>query len=177
MSRKEPAPRKKRRTREHVIADLSANHVERYALLCGFSVERRVHDYGIDLTIATYDEQGNVEPGAVLVQLKATDHLRWVARRQMVACRIERADLRAWLQEPWPVILVLYDATTDTAFWLYIQEDFQQKPRFNPNRGSASVTIRIPRANVVGAAAMQHLAHCRDRILAQMKGLVHSHEQ
>ncbi len=48
LSRKEPAPRTKRRTREHVIADLSTNHVERHALLCGLSVERRVHDCGAD---------------------------------------------------------------------------------------------------------------------------------
>lgn len=63
MSRKKPVPRKKRRTREHVIADLSANHVERHALLCGYSVERCLHDYGIDLVITTYDTQGNVENG------------------------------------------------------------------------------------------------------------------
>jgi hypothetical protein len=44
LSRKKPVPRKKRRTREHVIADLSANHVERHALLCGYSVERHVHE-------------------------------------------------------------------------------------------------------------------------------------
>ena len=37
---------RKRRTREHVIADLAVNHVERQALLCGFTIERVVHDYG-----------------------------------------------------------------------------------------------------------------------------------
>ena len=38
-----------------MIADLSANHVEKQALLCGFSVERVRHDYGIDLILFTYD--------------------------------------------------------------------------------------------------------------------------
>ncbi len=64
MPRQEPA-RKKRRTREHVIADLSANHVERHALLCGFSVERVTHDYGIDLWIATYNRAGEIENGQI----------------------------------------------------------------------------------------------------------------
>jgi hypothetical protein len=95
----------------------------------------------------------------------------------MIACRVERADLRAWLAEPWPVILIAYDAAVDTAFWLYVQEHFQQRPRFNPNRGSAEVTIRIPRTNVVNTAALQHFADCRNYLLAQMKGLRHSHEQ
>jgi hypothetical protein len=177
LSRKKPVPRKKRRTREHVIADLSANYVERQALLCGYSVERRVHDYGIDLTLLTYDPEGNVENGQILVQWKATDHLKLVARGQLVACRIERADLRAWLHEPMPVMLVVYDARADVAYWLYVQEYLQQQPRFNAHRGSADVTLRIPRTNVVNTAALRHFAHCRDRLLAQMKGLQHSHEE
>jgi hypothetical protein len=100
-----------------------------------------------------------------------------VARGQRVACRIERADRRAWLHEPMPVIRVVYDAGADTAFWLYVQEHLQQQPRFNPNRGSAEVTRRLPRTNVVNAAALRHFAHCRDRLLAQRKGLQHSHEE
>jgi len=169
-------PRKKRRTREHIIADLSANHVERHALLCGYSVERRWHDYGIDLVITTYDQEGNVENGEILVQLKATDHLKLVSRGQLVACRVERADLRAWLHEPMPVILVVFDAAADAAYWLYVQQYFQQQPRFNPQRGSADVTIRVPRTNVVNAAAVRHFARFRNLLLVQMKGLRHDHE-
>ena len=38
----------KLRPRSHVIADLSVNFVERFALNCGFSVERFGSDYGYD---------------------------------------------------------------------------------------------------------------------------------
>jgi hypothetical protein len=151
--------------------------VERQALLCGYSVERRVHDYGIDLVILTYDEQGEVENGEILVQLKATDHPRLVSQGRLVACRIERADLRAWLHEPWPVVPILYDAPGDLAFWLYIQQYFEQLSRFNPNRGSEHVTVRIPSTNVVNRAAIEHFAQCRNQLLAQMTRLQHSHDQ
>ena len=40
-----PLPRK-RRTREHVIADLSVNHVERIILEAGHAVQRPTSDYG-----------------------------------------------------------------------------------------------------------------------------------
>jgi hypothetical protein len=46
---------RKTRTREHVIADLSINHVERQLLLCGCSVERVYHDYGYDLTMTSFN--------------------------------------------------------------------------------------------------------------------------
>lgn len=56
-----PDIHRKRRTREHVIANLGVNFVERQALLCGFSVERVVHDYGTDLLLFTYDNDGSTE--------------------------------------------------------------------------------------------------------------------
>jgi hypothetical protein len=45
-------PRKKR-TREHVLADLGANHVEKVALGRGYAVDRVWHDYGLDLALYT----------------------------------------------------------------------------------------------------------------------------
>ncbi len=72
MADKKPE-KKKRRTREHIIADLSISHTERQALLAGFAVQRIVRDYGIDLFIATYDRFGEVENGEIRIQLKATD--------------------------------------------------------------------------------------------------------
>ena len=59
----------KRRTREHVIADLSVNHVERFVLLCGHTVERVLHDYGIDLLLYTYDGNGESENDTIYIQL------------------------------------------------------------------------------------------------------------
>ena len=45
-----------------VIADLAVNHVERQVLLCGFTIERIVHDYGIDVLMFTFDRNGETEP-------------------------------------------------------------------------------------------------------------------
>ena len=57
----------KRQTREHVIADLGVIHVERQALLAGYTVDRFVHDYGLDLILVTYDAVGEVEPGPIFL--------------------------------------------------------------------------------------------------------------
>ncbi len=74
-------PPRKRRTRQHVLADLSVNHVERQVLRCGWTVERMIHDYGIDLELFTFDKQGEVEEGTVQMQLKASERLRRRAGR------------------------------------------------------------------------------------------------
>jgi hypothetical protein len=131
MARQRPAPTRIRRTREHVIADLSINHVERQALLCGSSVERIQHDYGVDLFVLTYDRHGQRENGEILFQVKATDRLRFRAGGQAVAYRVEASDLRSWLREPMPVILVLYDARKEVGYWLYLQAHFEDQPGFD----------------------------------------------
>jgi hypothetical protein len=165
------APRK-RRTREHVIADLSANHVEKQALLCGFSVERVRHDYGIDLILFTYDQHGEVESGKIFLQLKATDRVQVVVKGKFLAYRLDRADLSSWLSEFQPVILVVYDAPADRAYWLYVQAYFEKLPGFNLNRARETVTVRVPTTNILGPETIRTFARYRDLILAQLEGRV-----
>jgi hypothetical protein len=171
-SHKKPE-QKKRRTREHVIADLSINHVERQALLAGFAVQRIVRDYGIDLFIATYDPAGYVENGEIRIQLKATDAPQWVRGGQYFAVRVDQGDFRHWLMEPMPVILAVYDAAREEAYWLYVQEHFQSGRAGRFDRAGAKMTVHIPRTNVVTPAAMRGFAVFRDRILLQLEGLTY----
>ena len=56
----------KRRTRQHVIADQSVNHAERFIIDEGHTAQRLEKDYGYDLALFTYDDQGYAEPGAVV---------------------------------------------------------------------------------------------------------------
>ena len=175
MARNLPIPRK-RRTRGHVIADLSVNHVERHVLLCGFTVERTTHDYGIDLEMTTYDRRGEIENGQVYFQLKATDALKVSADGKEIFCRLDRRDLRVWLDEPWPLILIVYDAPADTAYWFYVQAHFEKQPGFTPKSGSRTVTVRMPRSQRLDGIAVQKFARFRDAVMAQTRGKVHHHE-
>jgi hypothetical protein len=176
VAKKQAAPRRKRRTREHILADLSANHVERHALRCGFSVERVEHDYGIDLILFTYDRQGECEPGNVFLQLKATDRLKLVARGEGIALRIDRADLLAWLEETMPVILVIYDGRAEIAYWLYVQAHFEKQTGFDPARAGEQATVHVPAANVLDQAAMRRFARFRERICRQTRKVVRHEE-
>src|SRR2546427_11204352 len=104
---------RKRGTRQHVIADLAINYVERIVLRCGWTVERTRHDYGIDLMMRTYADTGEAETGAVFMQLKATDSLPQSGDKRTIPLRLEWRDLLSWLNEPMPVILIVSDAATD----------------------------------------------------------------
>lgn len=153
---------RKRRMREHVIADLSVNHVERFILRCGWTAERTRHDYGIDLFMQTYNASGETESGWVRFQLKATDNLRRSVDGKVIPLRLEWRDLLFWLNERQPVILVLYDAQGDRAFWLYVQEYFRQLQWKARTAAAATITVHIPAGNILHEAAIQLFARFRD---------------
>lgn len=156
---------RKRRTREHVIADLSANHVERLVLRCGWTVERKQHDYGLDLYMETYNVDGEVENGLIWFQLKATDSLGRSAKGKVIPLRLEWRDLLFWLNDTSPIILVLYDAQEDRAFWLYVQEYFRRQRWEKRARTATTVTVHVPTANVLNEAAVRLFARFRDEYL------------
>ncbi len=160
---------RKRRTREHVLADLSVNHVERQALLCGYSVQRWLHDYGIDLLLSTYTDAGEPDPGAILIQAKATDHLAINAKGQFISVRIERAHLRSWLIEPLPVLLIVYDGIGDRAYWLDIHAGFQGARRFQAVRGAERLTLRIPVGQVLDSAAVRSFRKLQEDALNRIQ--------
>lgn len=173
MANHKPRPHlRKRRTRAHVIADLSINFVERHALQCGFAVERFRADYGIDLMLLTYDRKGQWENGAVLMQVKATDRIRPGKSDTSIAFQIKRADLEWWLNEEQPVILIVYDAQSDAAYWLYIQAYFENHPKLNLSNIPATITVYLARRNVVNETAMRKFAHFRDSVKLQQRGKI-----
>jgi len=167
---------RKRRTREHVIADLSVNHVERHALLAGYVVERMIHDYGIDLELFTFSRDGEIEGGAIPLQLKATDGLRLKPGQATFGFRMERKDLARWLAEPMPVILIVFAVRKEIAYWLYVQHYFRQQKGFNIFAAGKTMTVSMPTANVVTPAAMRRFARFRDRVVEQMIEVTHGEE-
>jgi hypothetical protein len=145
------------------------NHIEKCALICGYAVQRITHDYGIDLAIATYNQDGEIENGEIRVQVKATDRLRTVAGGAYAVVRIARADFRHWLLEPMPVILILFDAPKETAYWVHVQSYFRAGKGFDPEDEGGMLTVRIPRSNVLDAAAMRQFARYRDEFLEELR--------
>jgi hypothetical protein len=171
MPRERQGRARKKRTREHIIADLGVHHVEGWILRCGFTAERVVHDYGLDLYMNTYDHGGEPESDWVLFQVKATDHLSRPARTATVRFPVDRVDLNRWLDETYPVILVVYDARADVGYWLYVQAHFSHaRSRLGT---SQTLTVHIPAANVLDEAAIQRFAAAKAAIQRQIKGVRH----
>ena len=163
---------KKIRTREHVIADFSANHIEYYSLKNNFSVEHFEKDYGYDVNIYTYNSNGEFENGTIFVQLKATDSPKLVHNKKFISFPIDKKDLNLWLYEPYPCIFILYDAIKEQAYWIYIQAYFENLSDFDIDSVNKSYSVNIPIENTVNEKVIKNFQTFKNNVLEQIEGKI-----
>ncbi len=166
---------RKIRTREHVIASQSVAHVERHVAAAGYSVEKFVNDYGYDLNLHTYGPDGEAENGNIYLQLKATNSLKVLRNGEAVSFAVDQKDVAFWRDEVMPVILIVYDAPSDTAYWLYLQELFETNPKFQLPVSQKKITLHLSRSNIVDAQSIKQFRHFKLIVLDQMRGKVKHH--
>lgn len=163
---------KKTRTREHIIADLSLNHFEKFAYLNRFSTETFISDYGYDVNLFTYDNKGEFETGNIYVQLKATDGLKLVNNGSEISFVLDKRDINLWFNEPLPVILVIYDVLNDKGYWLYLQRYFEKLGNFDISMIANNYSIRIPIANILNEKSLLEFRDYKSDVLKQIKTII-----
>jgi hypothetical protein len=155
---------RKQRTRQHIIEDLGFNHLERQILYAGYTFYRYSHnDYGYDGSITTFNEQGEVENTQINVQLKSTDNLTHTTDKQFFVLDVSKRDLELWCSSDVPVILALYDAQQEIAYYVDIVEYFR-KDGISLEKVRKFVRIKIPPTNVFTAEVMTKLRHIKNQI-------------
>ena len=81
-------------------------------------------------------------------------------------------DVSLWREEPMPVILVVYDASREIAYWLYTQALSQSDIRFRGN-GSGTIAAHISRSNVLDKQAVGLFRLFKQNVLDQVRGIRH----
>lgn len=159
---------RKRRTREHIIADLGVNYVERQILKCGHAVNRTSlgQDYGVDLVVLTFDENRELENGQIEIQVRATEQIKTLKSGDAFAQRLETAHVSHWAMQPFPVILAVYDASRERAWWLNIQQAAEQRQL---DDSGESVTVHIPITNEFSESSVEHFRIDRNVLLQQLQ--------
>ncbi len=100
-------------------------------------------DYGYDLILSTFDEEGYAEPGLLLLQIKAAETLTLSGADYVFDLDVR--DYHLWMLEPLPVVLVLYDAGRRKAYWLLVKPYFRKDASRRPQKGAKTVRVRMPK--------------------------------
>lgn len=152
---------RKRRTRQHIIADLGVNFVEKQVLLAGYVLVREVYDYGNDCYIHTFNAEGETENGEIIVQVKSTDNIRTTEKGYALDLSVR--DLENWLSNRTPTVLILYDARRDTAYFIELQEYFRKHQEALQNVRKF-VRAFVPPANLFHSKAVKLLRTIKNRL-------------
>lgn len=167
MAGKLPTPRKQR-TRDHVVADLGLNYLERFILKAGHTAHRVEQDYGYDLILITYDEQGFVEPGHVLIQLKSSARLARTGPD--FSHDVDIRDYNLWTIELMPVFLVFYDESCERGYWVHVQEYFEGAKARRPRAGAKTVRVRVTARNKLSVRAMAEMRQRKLELYQRKQG-------
>jgi hypothetical protein len=154
-----------------VIASQSVNCVERFIVVEGHTAERVENDYGYDLILFTFDEEGYFEPGLIRLQLKASETLTALDKDYVFDLDIR--DYNLWMIEPMPVYLILYDASRRRAFWAYIQHYFTEDLSRQPRQGAKTVRVHVPMRQALNRCAVARMRLAKQCVLAQYEGVIH----
>lgn len=70
---------------------------------------------------------------------------------------VDIRDYNLWVREVSPVVLILYDATSEVAYWLPIQRYFKEPATRPRKRGAKTVRIRVPLKNALTRPAIAEM--------------------
>ncbi len=150
---------RKQRTRQHIIEDLGFNHIERQILYAGFTIQRNTHnDYGYDGLVYTFNEQGEINPFNFHIQLKSTDNIQQLNKKGTISFDLSKRDLELWLLSTTKLLVVLYDAQKEIAYFIDLQEYFRENSVL---LGTIKKYFRvnIPVANLFNSQSVKQLVH------------------
>jgi Domain of unknown function (DUF4365) len=148
---------KKRRTRAHIIEGLGLNHIEKHILLTG-NVLRRYseYDYGYDGSIEMFNELGEIQNRELMIQLKSTDNIQSSSQKGGFIIDLSKSDLELWLESSSLVLLILYDAQKDVAYFAELQTYFNEN-RLSLQNVRKFVRIYLPPQSIFNTTAIFEL--------------------
>ena len=150
---------RKQRTRQHIIEDLGFNHIERQILYAGFTIQRNTHnDYGYDGLVYTFNEQGEINPFNFHIQLKSTDNIRQLTKQKTISFDLSKRDLELWLLSTTKLLVVLYDAQDEVAYFIDLQDYFRENSVLLSTI-KKYFRVNIPIANLFNSQSVKQLVH------------------
>jgi Domain of unknown function (DUF4365) len=105
------------------------------------------NDYGYDGLFHTFNEQGEYQNGIVFFQLKSTDHVQILEKKEAFVFDLTHRDLELWLSDTTIMLLILYDAQKELAYYIDLQA-YSNEYGIKSKKGQKFTRVYIPIKNV-----------------------------
>lgn len=150
---------RKQRTRQHIIEDLGFNYVERQILYAGHIIQRFTqNDYGYDGIVYTFDDTNAITTFTFHIQLKSTDYIKISKSEKAISFDLSKRDLELWLYSSTELLLTIYDAQKEIAYYVDLQAYFREKG-IDFNNIRKFVRVNIPLVDVFTTKTIKQFLH------------------
>lgn len=106
------------------------------------------------------------------MQLKSTDALKTAKKDSAIfSFSLKRRHLVYWINEPLPVILIVYSVPDQQGYWLHMQPYLKSSEFVMPLVTQEEVTIHLSRNNVVDEDAIETFRQYKADALQRIEGL------
>jgi hypothetical protein len=119
--------------------------------------------------MCTYSQSGESEPGLAFFQVKAADRLPVLRGGTTISWPASRRDLKLWLSEAYPVVLVVYDGQREKAYWLHVQEYFASRTTSDLFTVGETINVHIPLRSRINLHAVEQIAQRKREMNQRMK--------
>lgn len=146
-----------KRPRSHILEDLSRSKISEIFSSIGWTVEKLDQDYGEDLLVRIF-ENGEATPWSFFVQLKATDKIGSYTSSdgQEISYPITVGHAKHWDNFWEPVILIVFDAPSQTSYWGMIQ-NILKKQKQTQLKNIKKLKIKIPTSNTLDEEGLKRI--------------------
>ncbi len=160
---------RKRRTDEHRRADVSLRHVQLICAKAGYVTNTGEvgSDYGLDVFVTTFDDDGYIENDSFKIQVKAPKELPLLADGQSISVSVDARDLNYWLSEISPVVLCVYGTESETAYWVHVKGYFERQDGFSLKNLGKQATIHLSVSDVLDPAAIKLIRGIKNTVVAR----------
>lgn len=169
--------RRPKRPLQHVLEELSRRHI-RGILPAEWITDDVKTDYGIDLSVQLVTDN-NVTGATFLIQAKATQQLK-INRSQAISYSEKTISLRHYLDCSQLVLFIIYDASSETAYWIWVQDYIRNSLPSGWDQ-QKTATIHIPVGNRFDANTLSEIEarvfayHPKSTLLNAVNSIEHEH--
>lgn len=151
---------------------MSLHHLCYVIASCGYTAEPVRQDYGYDVSLFTFDAIGQYENGNMFVQLKATDRIKRNSKTGDISFSIAKKDIVTWENESFPVYLVVFDASSEKAYALYLQQYLQKNNLSSATMARNSLVVRLP-PSPIDTATIRQWRDDKNKVLNSIGAVQH----
>lgn len=139
-----------RRPRAHIIEDIARARLRETFGSVGWVIEDLSQDYGEDIFVRVFEE-GQATPWSFFMQSKATDNIQryLVEDKAELSFPIKTRHLEHWRHFWEPVVLTIWDSSSDITCWEFIQDflDSLSETQLVRAKEKATLRVRVPTFN------------------------------